>query len=785
MFRAMWRKAKADTRSHSLQSALIVIILVAASTALSLSLIVQQNADKPWRRAFDEANGAHVLFFGGSDSDDLAPITTSDEVAEADGPYPMLWNAPLINQGQKFDANVFGVNAEPPHVARPLIDEGRWLDAGATGEIVLERSYAEYLGVEVGETVDFKVGEGFVPLTVTGIAIDTGRGTYPDWSPGHAWVLPETLPALESDTTQRGTLLLVRLEDPEAAELFVRSALDSLGSREVINVIYWQQAQEDLTEWNRINSVFLGVFSAFALIAVGLIIANAISGRILAQYREIGILKATGFTPRQVAGVYLVQHLMLALISSLIGLMLALLIAPIYLDQLAETFNARAGDTFDPLLAILTVVIILIAVAIFTLLPAWRAGQVPAVQAITTGFTPAGTRPSRLAAVARRLRLPTPVVVGVKDAFARPWRAVLTVAALSLTIMTLTFALGIESMIDKMLDDRGLIEEPWDIEIVRTDADDATIRAILDANPNVTSYVSSIRMRAALPGADLRRGGGIDLRGLDGDIAASGYPLVDGRVPDGPGEAIVGRVLFDRLGLQIGDELTIDAVRDPFGEPQRSPLTLTVVGSYVEPEEDGEVILTTTETLTAVIPDLLPDTYEVMMRDDSGWDDLLVDIQAATNFGVDVDLRERGTPGEITMIRGIMVGLCGVLLVIGAANVLTTMLLNVRERIRDIGVLKAIGMTPRQVVGSVAAGTGLMTVLALVVGIPLGLVIFRVLFVVVAENMADADPALYAPPPLLGTALIVPAALVFAILCAILPARRAANVKVTDVLRHE
>jgi putative ABC transport system permease protein len=113
------------------------------------------------------------------------------------------------------------------------------------------------------------------------------------------------------------------------------------------------------------------------------------------------------------------------------------------------------------------------------------------------------------------------------------------------------------------------------------------------------------------------------------------------------------------------------------------------------------------------------------------------------------------------------------------------MLLNVRERIRDIGVLKAIGMTPQQVVGSVAAGTGLMTVLALVVGIPLGLVIFRVLFIVVAENMADADPALYAPPPLLGTALIVPAALVFAILCAILPARRAANVKVTDVLRHE
>ena len=100
------------------------------------------------------------------------------------------------------------------------------------------------------------------------------------------------------------------------------------------------------------------------------------------------------------------------------------------------------------------------------------------------------------------------------------------------------------------------------------------------------------------------------------------------------------------------------------------------------------------------------------MRDDSGWDELLVDVQAATNFGVDVDLRERGTPDEITTIRGIMFGLSGVLLIIGVANMLTTMLLNVRERVRDIGILKSIGMTPRQVVGSIASGTGLLTALA-------------------------------------------------------------------------
>ena len=173
----------------------------------------------------------------------------------------------------------------------------------------------------------------------------------------------------------------------------------------------------------------------------------------------------------------------------------------------------------------------------------------PTVQAITTGFTPVGARPSRLAAIARRLRLPTPVTVGIKDSFARPWRAALTIAALSLTIMTLTFTLGMEAMIGKMMDNRGLIEEPWDIEIIRTDADDAAIRQVLDANPDVVSYATSNWMWATIPGAREGSERDVDLRALGADIEQSGYPLIDGRMPTGPGEAIVGRTLFDDLGL--------------------------------------------------------------------------------------------------------------------------------------------------------------------------------------------------------------------------------------------
>jgi putative ABC transport system permease protein len=336
-----------------------------------------------------------------------------------------------------------------------------------------------------------------------------------------------------------------------------------------------------------------------------------------------------------------------------------------------------------------------------------------------------------------------------------------------------------------IVDERGLVEEPWDIEIIRSEASDADIRRVLDSHPDVASYATSNWLRAELP--DDRGGArrGYDLRALGGDTEQAGYPIIEGRMPAGPGEAVVGRGLFDELGLQLGDQLTIEAISDPFNETSGTPLTLTVVGTYVEPENEGEVVLFSAETAQQLFPGMQPETYEVMMRDGADWDALLAELQAATNFGVDIEQAERGTPGELTTLRGIIYGLSAVLLIIGIANTLTTMLLNVRERVRDIGIFKAIGMTPRQVVGSVAAGVSLLTLLATLIGIPLGLLVYRGLFVLVGENMAQADPQLYTAPSWIGLMLIVPGALVVTALSSIVPARRAAAVQVTEVLRYE
>ena len=136
-------------------------------------------------------------------------------------------------------------------------------------------------------------------------------------------------------------------------------------------------------------------------------------------------------------------------------------------------------------------------------------------------------------------------------------------------------------------------------------------------------------------------------------------------------------------------------------------------------------------------------------------------------------------------IRTVLLRLSTALLVIGLANLLTTSLLNVRERSREVGVFKAIGMTPGQIVTSVISGVSLLALIAVAAGIPIGIYVYKVIFRIVGEQQSNADPLLFAPPHTWWLILLVPSAVAVSALASALPAWRAASVDVVEVLRAE
>jgi putative ABC transport system permease protein len=121
-----------------------------------------------------------------------------------------------------------------------------------------------------------------------------------------------------------------------------------------------------------------------------------------------------------------------------------------------------------------------------------------------------------------------------------------------------------------------------------------------------------------------------------------------------------------------------------------------------------------------------------------------------------------------------------VLLVITAVTLVAVVLLSVRERIRDYGVLKAIGLTPGQITSTLISAHAALAVVASLLAIPLGIGLYLAMYAIAGDATEDAVVAPWRVLALIpvGTVLVVVAA-------TSVPALLATRIPTADALRYE
>jgi hypothetical protein len=142
-------------------------------------------------------------------------------------------------------------------------------------------------------------------------------------------------------------------------------------------------------------------------------------------------------------------------------------------------------------------------------------------------------------------------------------------------------------------------------------------------------------------------------------------------------------------------------------------------------------------------------------------------------------------PGDIAdyaSVRDTPLVLAAVLIVLAVGTLAHVLLTTVRRRRRDLAVLKALGLTRRQVRGVVAWEASAFAAVALLFGLPLGVLAGRLAWAVFA-NDAGVPPV--ADVPLDWALLAIPATVALANVIAAWPGRRAARLRPAVVLRAE
>jgi len=254
--------------------------------------------------------------------------------------------------------------------------------------------------------------------------------------------------------------------------------------------------------------------------------------------------------------------------------------------------------------------------------------------------------------------------------------------------------------------------------------------------------------------------------------------LVSGRWFSGPGEVLAEKALLRDANLKVGDSFTATV--------NGKPLQLRVVGEVFDVSNLGHELFMDWTTLAEVSPDSSPDVYYVTLTAGANVSDYIRRVAAAEPDFIDVRPNDTGLIGPVKIIDSVLVILAIVIALIAVGGVFNTLLLNTRERVRDTATLKAVGMSPREVMVMVAASAGLLALIGGLVATPLGVELSRLLLDVVNSSAGNDTPptgyAAFSPVELLVILLL---GVAVAVLAAMVPGRWAARTNVVEVLHAE
>jgi putative ABC transport system permease protein len=694
------------------------------------------------------------------------------------------------------------------------------------GEVAIDAFTARTQEFEVGDTIELTAGRAVEEARLVGIV---GFGDL-DSLLGATVVLftfDETVerfsPAGEFDQVEA---MATEGIDEDALAEQVRDALDD----DVEVLTSEELAEESAEALAGVLGVFTTALLAFAGVAlfVGIfIIVNTFSITVAQRIREFALLRAVGASRRQVLASVLTEAGILGLLGGVVGVLLGVALA-VGLQAMLAAFGMdlpAEGVVLLPRTVVVGVLVGFLVTLASAVAPALKATRVAPVEALQSAAIPPPARRGWLRPLLGAVVAAGGVTLLVAGLFGDVAVALLApgtvlvflgIALLS-PFLTRPILTVVGAPVSRM---RGVPGELARENAMRSPRRTATTASALMIGVGLVGFVTvfGASMSASLSSAI------DDVYRMDFDVRSTTFGTISPDIGDdlaqleevelaltqrmgqfeheGSGSFLVG-VEIDRITDLYAIEVTegsLEAVADGgialaeslsesadvgYGEeielafPATGEATLEVVAVFDDASIDVPAMISLDTHREHYVSDevfavgvVLEDGVSVE-EGQAAVDEVLESypgVAALDRAGV----RENLT-GQVDQIVAIVYGLLALAVIIAFVGIVNTLALSVFERVREIGLLRAVGMSRRQVRSMVRWESVLISVL----GVGLGLVVGVFFGWLLVESLQDEFPLTFVVP--VGQLLVaVVVAVVAGVLAGVLPARRAARV---DVLR--
>jgi putative ABC transport system permease protein len=305
-------------------------------------------------------------------------------------------------------------------------------------------------------------------------------------------------------------------------------------------------------------------------------------------------------------------------------------------------------------------------------------------------------------------------------------------------------------------------------------AQDAAVTAALRAQPGTLHDVMVYQNQVKVAGI----AGDVNTWAFAGDSSWTGYGIIAGRWYDAPGQVDVNTAFLSQSGLAVGQTTTVNT-----GTAQ---VSVRIAGEVFQPSSNPR-LFGSTQTLPGVDSGQNPGMYYVDLRPGTSPVSYVQAVNTSLGPSSPWAATTRQGGGQFYTIASGLVTLLALMVAVAAGlGVLNTVLMTTRDRVHDLGIFKALGMRPGQIVTMVVCWILGPAILAAVIAAPAAVALNTATVRAMAGTAHTGVPASFTqvfPPSRL--ALLSLAALVIAVVGALLPASWASRARPAVALRAE
>ena len=711
------------------------------------------------------------------------------------------------------------------------VGEGASLERPDEASAIISATLARDDDLGLGGKITIQGPGAPVTIRIIGILADDGP-----WgaSGGRAVIVPL---GLAQDAFGDGGITRVDLAlQPGATAASVSAALQAT----LLDQPYVLSSPRDLAASMRASTgdfaAMTALIGAAGLFVGAFLIFNALSMTVVERVRELGLLRAAGASRGQLTRYILLQALVIGAVGSVLGVALGAVLAALMAGWIQTVGAVALGAPLVRLADVIVAVVMGLAVTLAAAVePARRAGRVSPVEALKARLDLPSARRARLRwllavfavvalvglliwpkaagntsllralavyavllvvvlaipfilpRLARVAGLPFALATRLEERLARA-SIVRDRSRAALTVGALTVGLALIVALGGLGQHARAVASAWVADVVPGDlvltsifprpADEGLVQTLaLSPGVDTVSPIATFDLAlngvradgAAMVGADLARDGRLTL--VSGDRTTAFAAL------DAGGAVIVSAGTAARDGLSVDDMLSVTA-----SDGTAMALRVAAIAERTLPGRAGESLIVgwaAADRLGVAGADALAVRFlpTASAEERAAFTD---DARALALEPTALGQIQGAIGAALDRVFGLFDALALVAVVVAALGIINTLSMNVLERVREIGVLRAAGMTRRQVWRSIVVEAGITGLIGAICGILAGVLVGALMVIMSGSPIEDAVRV-----PWVSVAVALVLGVVLAMLAAAYPARVASRISIVRAVGYE